>query len=181
MLAKDRGIIVPEGASVLMVTIMQTTGPLVAAIVAGAIIAAIISTATSLISAISSNFMQDFDFSFSKKANVGSSQIISAVISVLGLLCSFWIDNIVDLLIFSYELSVSSLFVPIFVALFRKNGNPLSAGLSIGFGACSFVLCKATSLAIPSELFCLLMSFIGFKLGELQGQKSPLPEGSKGT
>lgn len=165
MMAKSMGIVIPAGASVLMVTIMQTCGPLFSALVAGAIIVAIISTANSLINAIGSNLAQDFDL-FSK-TNVRASQIMSSLIAFSGLFCCFWFDNIVNLIILSYELSVSSLFVPIAFALYRKEGNVWSAALAMACGAICFIACKIyPPTYVPKELLSLILSLAGFGAGE---------------
>lgn len=161
--ANQTGIEVPTGSSVLMAAIEQTTTPFLTAIVGCAILAAIISTADSLINAISSNLSQDFKFA----TNIRSSQLIAAGIAFLGIFFSFFFNNIVDLLILSYELSVGCLFVPIFAALFKKQGNVLSAVLSIICGAIGFLLFKLIPVQLPGELLSVVLSLTGFALGEL--------------
>lgn len=158
------GIVVPEGASVLMTVIQQMTNPAVTALVGCAVLAAIISTADSLINAIGSNISQDFQITASNK--VGASQITSAAIALAALFCSFFFSNVVDMLIQSYELSVSCLFVPIAVALFKRRGNFLSAALAVGLGAFSFVIFKVVATPIPKEILSILVSAVGFAIGE---------------
>lgn len=167
VLAKNLGIQALSGSSILMTVIEQTTSPAVTALVGCAVLAAIISTADSLINAISSNLSQDFTLSFLKKESVRSSQLISAVIAVGGVFGSFYFSNVVDMLIQSYELSVSCLFVSIFIALYKTDCNKLSAIISIAFGATGFVLFKFISLGIPKELCTLILSFAGYSIGEL--------------
>lgn len=163
VLAKNLNIVVPEGASVLMVTIEALTNPTTAIIVGCAVMAAIISTATSLINAISSNLSQDF---FQKRDGLRFMQGLTAILSIAAIFFAFYCNNIVDILIQSYELSLSCLFVPIFIALFRPQGNFLSAFLSILFGLCSFCVFKALPPPIPSEIASILISLIGFMSGE---------------
>jgi len=165
--ARNMGINIPAGSSVLMEVIAQTTTPLVTALAATAILAAIISTADSLINAISSNVSQDFNLSFLNN-KIRGSQIISATIAVAGIFFSFCFNNVVDLLIQSYELSVSCLFVPIFIALLKKHsGNTLSAALAIACGAIGFILFRMVSIELPKELASVLLSFIGYAVGEI--------------
>lgn len=162
--AKHLALEIPAGASVLMTVIQKTSSPIVTALVACAILAAIISTADSLINAISSNLALDFGLIFQK---VRISQAMTASIAVLGVLSSFFFDNIVDLLIQSYELSVSCIFVPILFALFKKRAHFLSATFAICFGAVGFLLFRAVPIAIPKELATVLLSLVGYGIGEM--------------
>jgi SSS family solute:Na+ symporter len=163
VLARNLNLPIPEGASVLMIAIEKTTGPTISAIVGCAILAAVISTATSLISAISSNISTDFQ----KNSSLKSVQWITAGISVAAIVFAFYFDNVVDLLIQSYELSVSCLFVPIFIALFNKKGNALAAWISVLFGVAGFILFRMYPIAIPKEVASILLSLLGFGLGYL--------------
>lgn len=159
ILASKTHLMVAPGSSVLIAVVAKTTGPWMAALVGSAILAAIISTATSLINAIGSNLSMDFAWSRSKT--------ITAIISVAAIFFAFYFDNIVDLLIQSYDLSVSCLFVPLFIALFKPRGNYLSALLSILLGALGFFLFRHYPVVIPKEIASILLSLVGFGAGEL--------------
>ncbi len=163
VLAKNLGLVVPKGASVLMIAIEATTGPTLSALVGCAILAAVISTATSLISAISSNISTDFE----QNTSIKKVQWITGAISCGAILFAFYFDNIVDLLIQSYELSVSCLFVPIFIALFKKEGNFLAALLSVLFGIFAFIFFKFYPISFPKEVASILISGMGFGCGLL--------------
>lgn len=164
VLAKTLNIAVPEGTSVLMVAIGALTNPWTTALAGCAILAAVISTATSLINAISSNLSNDF---FPTKIRLSSMQFLTAILSIAAIFFAFFFNNIVDILIQSYELSVSCLFVPIFLALFKKNGAFLSALLAILFGMFGFCFFKIISFPFPSEITSIALSFAGFMMGEL--------------
>lgn len=175
--ARNLGIEIPVGSSVLMETVRQTTSPLITAFMATAILAAIISTADSLINAISSNISQDFNLNFLNNDKIRISQMISAGIAVAGIFFSFFFSNIVDLLIQSYELSVSCLFVPIVIALLKKEqGNPLSAGLAVVFGALGFIVFRIVPIEFPKELISVGLSFLGYCIGEAIRSKLPVNE-----
>lgn len=163
VLGKKMGIAIPEGASVLMITVEALTNPWISAILGCAVLAAVISTATSLINAISSNLSQDF---FEKRENLTFMRSLTAILSITSIFFAFFFNNIVDILIQSYELALSCLFIPIFIALFKKNGNFLSALLSVLFGFCSFCFFKIFPVAFPSEIASILISFLGFAGGE---------------
>lgn len=167
-LAKNMGLNIPKGTSVLIAVIEQTTNPWVAPFVGCAIIAAIISTATSLINAISSNLSNDFKVSFFQKSDaVKIIQRVTCVISVAAIFFAFYFDNIVDLLIQSYELSVSCLFVPIFIALFKKRGEFLAALLAILFGILGFFIFRIYPIEFPREIASIFLSLLGFCMGEV--------------
>lgn len=165
-LAKTMGLEIPQGASVLMVIVEKTTNPWMMAFVGCAILAAIISTATSLINAISSNLSHDFQIAYFKE-NVRIGQIMTAVLSITAIFFAFFFDNIVDILIQSYDLSVSCLFVPIFFALFKRQGSFAAAFLSILLGAMGFLFFRLYPLGIPKEIASIILSLIGFGLGEI--------------
>jgi len=71
------------------------------------------------------------------------------------------------MLIQSYELSVSCLFVPVFAALFRKEGIRASAVLAIAGGTVGFVLFRLYPIEIPREVASLVVSGVFFGAGEL--------------
>lgn len=167
VIAQQMAITVPPGASVMMVAVETLTNPSIMAFVGCAILAAIISTADSLINAVSSNLSQDFGWSFSTRDTIRFSQMLSTVIALLAIAVSFYFDNIVDLLIQSYELSVVCLFVPVAIALFKREGNTLSATLAIAGGLLGFVLFRAIPTEFPRELAAILLSLTGYLLGEL--------------
>ncbi|MGB7979014.1 MAG: sodium:solute symporter family protein [Chlamydiales bacterium] len=163
VLAKSLGLIIPPGASVLMVAVSTLTNPWITAIVGCAVLAAVISTATSLISAISSNLSSDF---FSKQKSLRSMQILTAALSAAAIICAFFFNNVVEMLIQSYELSLSCLLIPILTALFKKQGHFISGILSMVFGIAGFCLFKFVSPPTPSEIGSILLSLAGYSIGE---------------
>lgn len=166
ILGKKLGIEIMAGGSVLMTVVQKTTHPVLTALVASAILAAIISTADSLINAIGSNISQDFKAAWLQK-NVKTSQILAICIATAAMLFSFYFNNVVDLLIQSYELSVSCLFIPIFFALFKRKGHSLSAFLSVAFGALGFMVFRFIEMPIPKEILSVILSAIGYIFGEV--------------
>jgi solute:Na+ symporter, SSS family len=167
-LAKGMNLEVPSGGSVLMAAIAKTTNPWITALVGCAVLAAIISTATSLINAISSNLANDFKSLLPQRTDsMRLVKVITSLISIGALFFAFYFDNIVDLLIQSYELSVSALFVPILFALFKKRGVLLSACSAILFGTFGFFLFRIYPVPFPKEILSLLLSFCGYGCGEI--------------
>jgi len=167
ILAQSMQLEVPFGGSVFMTTIIATTNPILSALVACAVLAAMISTATALINAISSNLSSDFNI-ISVKTNDSMPAVrrITFLISLAAIIFAFFFDNIVDILIQSYELSVSCLFIPIFIALFKREGNFMSALLAILFGAAGFVFFRIYPIEFPREIASIFLSLFGFASGE---------------
>ena len=92
---------------------------------------------------------------------------ITGLISVAAILFAFYFDNIVDILIQSYELSVSCLFIPIFIALFKRQGNFISALLAMFCGGLGFVLFRIYPIELPKEVASILLSLFGYVCGEV--------------
>jgi len=162
---RQMGIELTPGSSVLMAVIAKMTNPWVSAFVGCAVLAAIVSTATSLMNAISSNLASDFSWK-KQGQNLSFAKGVTGGICVSALLVAFFCNHIVDLLILSYELSVSSLFVPICMALFLKRGNVLSAAVSLGCGALGFVLFRIYPIPFPKEILSVAFSLIGYVMTE---------------
>lgn len=169
ILGQSLGVDVRAGSSVFMAVIRASTNPTIVAFIGCAILAAIISTADSLINAISSNLSQDFELQWLKRPNsVKASQWVTCSIAISALFTSFFFNNVVDLLILSYELSVSCLFVPVFAALFIRQGNIVSATSAIALGALGFVVFRLYPIEFPKELASLGLSLIGYSVGEVR-------------
>lgn len=167
ILGKTLGIEIVPGSSVFMSAIQASTTPVLMALVGCAILAAIISTADSLINAISSNVAQDFNLTqFKSLSTTRGAQVITTLIGCAAILCSFYASSIVDILIQSYELSVSCLFVPIVAALFIRQGNERSAVYAVLCGAAGFVLFRVFPVAFPKEILSLGLSAAGYIASE---------------
>lgn len=169
-LARATQLPIPEGGSVLMTTIAAMTNPWITAIAACAVLAAIISTATSLINAISSNLSNDFHLSLFESIDpVKLAQGITCTISVAAILSAFYFDNIINLVIQSYELLVCCLFVPIIFAIFNQNRTRAAWG-AVLMGAAAFVFFRFFPVPFR-ELLSLLLSLIGYGIGYMMGVK----------
>jgi solute:Na+ symporter, SSS family len=157
--ASAMGVVIPEGASVLITAVRAFTNPTVTTFVICAILMAVVSTADSLLCSISSNVACDFP---GLRKSIFASQMITAVVGISTLGLSFLFDNVITMLMFSYELAVSVLFVPVTMAIWIKNPNKRSAVAAMILGALSFALCKMWTPPLPKELFTLIFSFSGF-------------------
>lgn len=182
-LANATGLEVPQGGSVLMAMIAKTTNPWITALVGCAVLAAIISTATSLINAISSNLAGDFKLTiFQGLDPMRTVKGITCLISIGAIFFAFYFDNIVDLLIQSYELSVSCLFVPLLMALFKREGDFSAALGAMIFGAAGFCLFRLYPIEFPKEIASILLSIAGyFCAGQWTAAMDSMRKGRKWT
>lgn len=154
------------GSPIIPVISVLTNNVVLTLAVCG-IIAAITSTGDSLLCAISSNVAQDFDFSFTGiKNKLTLSKIITFIIGVLAIVFSYFVpQNIIGILIGSYEISVVCLLIPLLVSYFRSNLNKNAAIGSIVFGLTGFIIFRFYPIVIPREIASLILSFFGYIIG----------------
>jgi SSS family solute:Na+ symporter len=166
LLGKANNFVVPPGQSVFITLVKAMTSPELSAAVACAVMMAIISTAVSLIHSISSNLTQDFRLAAGGgKKQVAISKIATLSIGFAALFVSSYFENIVGVLIQSYELSVVCLFVPVLASLLKKQQSALPAAFAISFGAVTFVLFRIIDAPLPREVLEIAASALGFGLG----------------
>ena len=101
-----------------------------------------------------------------KITSVQLARIITAGIGLTAVAGSFYAREIVNIVIQSYELSVCCLFIPVFAALFKHKGNSLSAWLAVILGGMGFVLARSVEIDFPKEIFSLILSGVGYGIGE---------------
>jgi Na+/proline symporter len=164
---------IPLGANPLIIALHTLTSPFVFALCILGLIAAITSTADSLLCAVSSHFSQDFDFSrigFIDKLVL--SKAITFITGIIVLTASFLVkQDIIDILIESYTLAVSCLFVPLLFVFFKKNLNKYAAIGAMTCGFISFVFFLFYKTPVPHGILPLTFSFIGYGLGSLYQPK----------
>lgn len=168
MQAKITGLMIPNNASPLIPYISSFTHDFILVLAACAIIAAITSTADSLLCAIGSNLGQDFDFSYLPLNPVQRSRVITMLIGISTLSASYFVSpNIIGILISSYELSVSCLFIPLIFCYFSNNVRKNAAFGGVIGGFIGFIGFRIIPIIIPKELATLILSLIGYLLGHI--------------
>lgn len=145
------------GQSVLIVTLKNMLNPFALSVLILAITSAIFSTANSLLCAVCSNICLDFEI---KKSS--TSKIVTLLVGLYSFILGVYFDDVLNILIKSCELAVSTLFVPIMMAIYGKNLSPYSAWSSILAGSVAFFLQFFLSLPFPHELFSLFLSSMAF-------------------
>ena len=162
--AKSVGIIPVDGQSPLVLLLQSKLSSFGMTVVACALLAAICSTADSLLGAASSNLIADFANKNSKRA-VLNSQLITFLVGSLALVIAFYFDSVIALLVKSYSLSISALFVPLLIAMFSKNPSKTGAQFSVSSGFVIFILCEFLDLKDTSVFIALFFSAIAYYAG----------------
>lgn len=137
-----------------------------------ALIAAITSTADSLLNSISLHVAKDLEFLHpTTKDKLVYAQFSTLVIGIVTFIGSYLVpQDVINILIASYEISISALFIPIFISYFKKTLYVQAAwgsviGGIIGFITFNFIL--NVPYELPREVLSLGLSLIGYILGEL--------------
>lgn len=162
MQARILGLAVPQGASPLMIVMGELTNDFIFALAVCGIIAAITSTADSLLCAISSHLMQDFDLPITNKQQLSISRYVTCTAGALAVIGSYFVPNdVIDILIASYEISVCCLFIPFVASFFVQNLKKENATYSMIGGALGLLIAHLMVLPVPRELFALGLSLLG--------------------
>lgn len=112
---------------------------------------AILSTADSCLMASSGNFVSDFIKKFTKRFNSDKkelrlSQMITLVIGLVALLLASAMENVLNLMLYSYAFMVSGLFVPIMGGLFWKKSNNNAAFMAMLTGGFTTAVLQANKI-----------------------------------
>ncbi|QNL23214.1 sodium:solute symporter family protein [Hyphobacterium sp. CCMP332] len=128
---------------------------------------AIMSTADSCLIAASGNFITDIMGSISKKKKKNSikfSQLITLVIGILAILLATMMQNVLELMLYSYAFMVSGLFVPVLGLLVLKKPNSLAALYAMIFGGLTTLVLILSDIDLP---WGLDENFFGISLSAL--------------
>ena len=140
---------------------------------------AILSTADSCLMAASGNIVTDIIEKFTKKEFTEKkmlqvSQLVTLSVGVFAILLASQMQNVLELMLYSYAFMVSGLFVPVLGALFWKKSNPTAAFWSMLLGGSTtigLILSKNKlpfNYTLPKELdaniFGISISLVTFLL-----------------
>ena len=155
--------------SPLMPVISFLTGDAVMVLAACAIIAAITSTADSLLCAISSNISEDFGSLFVTEQNkLKMSKIITLATGTVAIVASYLVpQNVIEVIVGSYELSVCCLLVPLLFSYFNEKPAKSAAIGAILFGLAGFIIFRIYPIAFPREIITLGLSLLGYFVGKI--------------
>ncbi len=133
---------IPATASALPMLITHVLPVGVGAVVVAAILAAVMSTADSLLIAGTSHITNDFYIKLFKpelegdtKKLLGISRMWTVILGVVALFVALAMPGIIRVLIFSYTMYASGVFVPVVLGILWKGGNEKGAIAGIFFGS----------------------------------------------
>ena len=118
---------------------------------------AILSTADSCLMAASGNIVTDIISKFSKKdisekKMLQISQIVTLLVGVFAILLASQMQNVLELMLYSYAFMVSGLFIPVLGALFWKKSNPKAAFWSMLLGGSTTIGLILSNNKLPFNL-----------------------------
>ena len=130
---------------------------------------AIMSTADSCLMAASGNFVTDILKHFRKrdaKREIRHSQIVTFVIGAFAILLATMMQNVLELMLYSYAFMVSGLLVPVLGMLMFKKPKPLAALVAMILGGGTTLTLILLNLELPFGLdenfFGIVVSFLSF-------------------
>ena len=126
---------------------------------------AIMSTADSCLMAASGNFTTDIlRLSKNNPKSIRYSQLATLVIGILAILLATKMQNVLDLMLYSYAFMVSGLFVPVLGFMFLKNPSSNAALYAMLLGGGTTLVLILTELALP---FGLDANFFGITISAI--------------
>lgn len=126
---------------------------------------AIMSTADSCLMAASGNFTTDIlRLSKNNTRSIKYSQLTTLVIGTLAIFLATMMQNVLDLMLYSYAFMVSGLFVPVLGTLFLKKPSAKAALYSMLFGGGTTLVLILTEFTLP---FGLDANFFGITLSAI--------------
>lgn len=118
---------------------------------------AIMSTADSCMMAASGNVVTDIlginiKKKISHKKQLRISQFVTLIIGVLAIILASTMENVLELMLYSYAFMVSGLFVPVIGGFFWKKSSPVAAFLSMIAGGSTTLILSLINVNLPLNL-----------------------------
>ena len=115
---------------------------------------AVLSTADSCLMAASGNIVTDIIVAFRKKEMTQKhmlwlSQLVTLLVGAFAILLASRMQNVLELMLYSYAFMVSGLFVPVIGALFWKKSHPVAAFWSMLLGGTTTIYLIVSGNKLP--------------------------------
>jgi len=128
---------------------------------------AILSTADSCLMAASGNFVTDIYGFFSKKEHgIRLSQWVTLMVGAVAILLATYMQNVLELMLYSYAFMVSGLLVPVLGFIFLSRPSPKAAMVAMIIGGGSTLGLILSGVALPFGLdenfFGILLAAVSF-------------------
>lgn len=155
----------PNNGAIFMQVVQALSHPVIFVVAASAVLLAIISTASAVLLALSSNVVQD------AKSDAHQGRVITSAVGCVAVLGAYLGDDIISWLVTCNEVAVGAVFIPIMVAVFSKRKVvPKQAGwAAFVCGLIGTILCKEFQASVIGAFLPLLLSAIGFVIGDVYG------------
>lgn len=134
---------------------------------------AIMSTADSCLMAASGNLTTDIFGYFKRKISIKKSQVITFLIGGLAIVLATMMQNVLELMLYSYAFMVSGLLVPVLGSLLLKRPSPKAAFYAMLLGGGTTLSLIISELRLPLGLdanffgiMAALIVFISIQLSE---------------
>lgn len=139
------------GLPVLLATILPVG---VMGLMLSSYFSAILSTADSCLMAASGNIVTDIIAKFAKnklahKRELQLSQIVTLLVGLFAILLASQMQNVLELMLYSYAFMVSGLFIPVLGALFWNKSHPVAAFWSMLLGGGTTILLIISQNKLP--------------------------------
>jgi SSS family solute:Na+ symporter len=141
----------PELGLPLMIKTFMPVGLL--GVILAAYFSAILSTADSCLMAASGNTISDlFRIKSTGSKFIRISQLATLVIGVFAIIIATYLQNVLELMLYSYAFMVSGLLVPLVAAVFFKQTNAWAAIASMIFGGFTTLFLIVGDYSLPLKL-----------------------------
>lgn len=122
-------------------------------IMMSAYFSAIMSTADSCLMAASGNVLTDIlGINRNHKHNLKISQFLTLIIGIIALIIATYLENVLELMLYSYAFMVSGLFVPTLGAFFVKHKSSVAALTSMLTGGVTTIVLTVAAVDLPWKL-----------------------------
>jgi SSS family solute:Na+ symporter len=132
---------------------------------------AIMSTADSCLMAASGNLTTDIFGYFKKSISIKNSQFITFLIGGLAIVLATKMQNVLELMLYSYAFMVSGLLVPVLGTLLLKKPSPIAAFYAMISGGLTTLLLIVLEVKLPfgldANFFGITLSAIVFSIIQL--------------
>ncbi|MGG8497535.1 sodium:solute symporter family protein [Tenacibaculum sp. TC6] len=129
---------------------------------------AIMSTADSCLMAASGNLSTDIFGYFGKKVSIKNSQIITFLIGGLAIILATMMQNVLELMLYSYAFMVSGLLVPVLGTLLLKKPSSIAAFYAMITGGITTLTLIISEVKLPlgldANFFGIVLSVLVFSL-----------------
>ena len=139
-------------------------------LVMSAYFSAIMSTADSCLMAASGNLMTDIIRPFHNRLgdSIRASQLFTLIIGILAIIIALQMQQVLEIMLYSYAFMVSGIFVPVLMLLINKKHSALAAILSMISGGAVTLMLILFGINLPYGLdaivFGILTSLLVFRI-----------------